>query len=482
MENADSHYRLVPNTKNEIFIEEKFPGAAKEKPFKFRIRLQFDLKTPEGRAAHEAWKRFEETGEALSLPAPHFDNLELPEFVTSALGMEFIFQEMKAHSVPGTVKIRMNLTIESKSGQTKSWSDVVLENVQGGTKQITWSNENQGIPLKLRLTVPIDDPQAQVSLAFNPDSLNVKEAAEGLRFFLELSKGGRFTFESAATGAVIGTSHLPADSVGVSPEFVEFVEALALIQRKTSLLFTVPETISLEDNIAVLSTAETIKTGRAKSSEGATVNIRASATTEFMRQVEDCKPLRFQVYYDNVTTLIYGKRIFLGEALLTGDFYVAPDDFKTLQDAVGKTFVGTSDLIATLTPIEGSVQAQFVDWLPAEEAEKVRNLDFFKTNSLGHLITLLFESSRDANGRIILEEFTSLLEEARNQIADDGQHLNLLPSCEQSEFYKYLAPLLSTLDQQQSEALTSHLIDKGWLQAETVRSLSPNEIERSATT
>jgi hypothetical protein len=465
LEDADPHYRLVLNTKGEILIEEKFPGASEEKPLQFGVKLQ-------GHETLEAWKRFEETGEPLDLASPHTVSLTIPEFISRALNLGLTSVEipidMSAQRATRTVKKSVTLTFEADSGESCSWDNVILENVQVGTKQTIWSNEDQGIPLKIRFTVLFDNPRTELQLAFSPDGLNVKQAAEGLRFFLELSKGGKFIIEESETGAHTGIGLIPAGyDTGVSAEFLELVEALLLIQRKASISFSVPESVTWKDADVIFSVAQILKTGKARLKSGpAVLDIPPTFAADFLNRMKDGHSMTIQLYLDRYDVKIYGERISIGEALLSGEFYAAPDDLKLLEDALDKRDSNAVDLDVTMTPIEGSIhEAKFIDWLPVDEAEQVRNIEIVRKTSLRNLITLLFESSKDSGGEVLPEKFLHFLEEARNQVLDNGSRPNSLHSCESSEFYGYLEPLIASLNQERRENLIAHLIAAGWLRS-----------------
>jgi hypothetical protein len=459
LENADPHYRLVLNTKNEVVIEEKFPGASEVKPFQLGFKLQ-------GREALEAWNRFEETGEPLDLSSPHIGSLTMPEFVSRSLNFDLMLVEMSAQRVRGTIKRSVTLTIEADSGELRSWDNVILENLQGGTKQMVLSNEHLRIPLKVRLIVPFDNPRVEVQLAFSPYGRNVNQAAEGLRFFLDFSKGGKFRIEDSQTGAHIGAGAIPAGvDVGVAAEFLELVKALLQIQRKTSIYFSVPERVTWEEADVIFSVAQILKTGKAKLKSGpAVLDINPASAADFLNRVKDEHPIVIQKYLDRFDAMVYGERIFIGEALLKGEFYIAPEDLRLLKDALDKRDSNAADLNVTLTPIEGSVhEAKFIEWLPADEAEQVRNVEIVRKTSLKNLITLLFEASKDPGGEVLPEKFLDFLKEARNQVLDNGSLINSLHSCGPSEFYIYLEPLLAYLNQERREKLIAHLITAGWL-------------------
>lgn len=347
-------------------------------------RIEFDTNTPEGREAHEAFKRLLETGEPVDLTAPAI-NVALPEFISRALEMEFKIVEMHAHPVRGFIKIPITLTVENDSGEECSWSNIIMEDVDGGSRQKIFSNEHQGLPLKVWFIVPADSLAIDVRLGFNVDGLNVKQAVEGLRFFRAFSKGGKCKIENPETGASWGIGDIPAGfDIGMSPEFIHVLEALVFIQRKTSVLFTVPERFSADEVNTIFSTKKILETGRyGITAKDLTCNLNAVPDENFLNLIRAGKSVKFQHYADDTRAVMCGKKIFLGEALITGDFYVAPEDVAVLEEAISKPDSNGADLRIKLTPVEGSIpEAKYIDWLPKEEAEEIRNIAIVREPAL----------------------------------------------------------------------------------------------------
>ena len=66
-----AHYRVTANTKNEFFIETKYPGAETARPFLISTRLEFDENDPEAQKALEEWQRHIKTGAPVTVKSPY---------------------------------------------------------------------------------------------------------------------------------------------------------------------------------------------------------------------------------------------------------------------------------------------------------------------------------------------------------------------------------------------------------------------------
>lgn len=471
LENADSHYRIVATTKNEFLIEEKFPGAAKEKPFPISFSLEFDTNTAEGREALAAWKRHQETGEPLTLKSPFVSKVEIPEFISRALGLEFKPLEMTLLPVRDEAKLAVKIAIEADDGEKNFSETLYLEKIQGGTKQAILSNEYQGVPFILSQTVRPNSEEADTMLTFKSKGLNVKSALDGLRFFLSLSKGGNLRIESVETGQILAKARIPAGAyTGISSDLIEFLDALYTIQRKVSVIFPVPEKVSLQEENFIFSVAQIVETGKCTLTvKPLTLNSTPEQAKNLMSLINRGNNIGIHNYIDSYTVRVLGKAVFLGQLVTSGAFYITSDDLNQMKNELNSS-PPPELLHVRLTPVEGSTQeARFIDWLPPQEADELERLPFVRQGALRALITLLFQTAKNENGEFAPEKFINLLDEARSQVSDDGRALNFLHSCDSQELYGYLKPLIESLSSELSTILTTLLKAKGWLASDLVQ-------------
>ena len=121
--------------------------------------------------------------------------------------------------------------------------------VQGGTEEFTVSNGQQKLPWTVSLQFDRRTGASQFACKVNLVGSNPKQALEWLRFAQALAKPGSFNVYSHVTGFE-STSELgefpPFLSAEEAPStgFVELVEMLVVIQRRTQSVLWVPGKIS----------------------------------------------------------------------------------------------------------------------------------------------------------------------------------------------------------------------------------------------
>ena len=90
LSSIDTHYHpIIKISGDQIFIglEEKYKGAAEEKPLKFDLAFQFP-DTPEGQAAKFALQQHHATGAPASISSEFVQSIEYPELIKALFGTD----------------------------------------------------------------------------------------------------------------------------------------------------------------------------------------------------------------------------------------------------------------------------------------------------------------------------------------------------------------------------------------------------------
>lgn len=464
--NSDPHYRLVMNTNNEFVLEEQYEGAAKDKPLVGSMQFRFDPAKPEDREAHEALKRHLATGEEVTIKSPHLAEFIPPEVLSTLMPDQLESMEVTIGSVAGERPLPIKLIIEPEGGESVAVDNIVLKIVQRGTEQMILSNEHQTIPWKVRQTVRFKENESIFTINFSDIGLNVKQALDGWRVFDALSKGGQFHIESSETGKQLGHGHLePGSYQQPDPRLLEVLEALTFIQSKTPALFETPARISVEEATAIFSVVQVLKTGVGEFNAAPfPLESKLEQAITSYERFKGGETATVHNYIDGYGIDILGQSIYLGPVVLSCKVHISPSDLeelrKSLESAQDKTYK------IQLTPTPDALQeGKFIDWLPKDEAEKVRSLPFVRSNSLQTFIRMLFEATERNDGTVDIDQLISLLIAAKLEKSDDGTPLNLLNECTSDELLEAIKPMFPMISQKEGLLLATELYEKGWVAA-----------------
>jgi predicted HTH domain antitoxin len=468
----DPNYRVVATSKKELYVEEKYAGAAEKFPLKTSVKLKFDKTTPEGREGHEAMKRKLATGEPVTIKGAHIVDVEIPELIRRYMPdvvqhLEISMGVTRRAGKPLPVKV----TIHCEDGETATLDNILLENVQSGSEQAIFSNEKQDVPWKFKLVIKLKEDVSDFTFTLADDvGLPVKQALDGLRFQHILSKGGVLRIESLNTGSQLLHGQIaPGTSPALDPRLIEVLDALLLIQIKTGTAFTSPENISVEEANAIFSVVQVLKTGKIElSPEPSAGHLTIEQAKDTLDRFVAGATVQLMTYSDEWVSVIMGQKVELGPVLVTCErARITPEDLEVLR----KDIEGTSPCEMVefrLTPAPGVItEAKFLNWLPADEAERIRNMPFVRMTALKSLIALLFETAKPGPASLDIDQFIDLLTEARSQRSADGSPLNPLSSATPEELLNVMLPMAEWLGEAVgSEArfeFAAKLFDREWL-------------------
>lgn len=462
---ADSHYRLVMNSDNKFTIEEKYPGASKEKPLAFS--MQFD------REAHEALKKLFSTGEPVTIRSPHLAKFVAPDVLSVLMPERFDEMQVSMGPVVGDKSITVRAIFETNDGERVELQNIELKNIQSGTEQMILSNEHQDVPWKFREVIRFDEKESQANFTFDSINMPISQAVKGLKFCRAFSKGGSLKLESVETDLQLSRAEIPAGSYpSPSENWMRICEAIELIQRKTGTLFKSPDAVKAEDARGIAIVVQILETGKATMMPPVFDVAKAEAQNLLSKSSAE-KPLSLTNYADEWVSVILGHRVSLGPVLITGEkLHVAPDDAEEVEQKLESN--RDRELIPVrLTPVAGSaLDARYPQWLPKEEAEIVLRTVFVRKTSLSNLINSLFVAAKDQTGAFDPEEFVTLLKCAQAASLEEGILINPLKTETPDDISEAIEVALSTLDDDTCSALRARLSADGWSR-ERARGASP---------
>lgn len=454
---ADPNYALIFTTENKVIVEPKHPDASKVAPLTFRI-------SAEGKDA-DAIQRLLDSGEPLSIRGEHLVNVTVPDLLRRYLPVTDGPFEISTGVSRRDYKKTVKVTIECADGETAFLDNIILEDVQSGDKHGILSNENQDVPWKFRIAVTFGKIERDFNFTFDDVGLPVKRALEGLRFTRALSKGGFLRFDDVETGKQWSHADLPA---GLMPApnslLIRILEALELIQRKCGVLFTSPVEIPEEmvNNIFVVE--QIVQTGKIEPTPPLWMGGNVEEVTDLLKKIHEGHAVKYAEYADDCIFIVLGQHVSVGPILVASEkLTIATQDQERLVNTI-KMNPPPPLIEIPLTPAPGDkMEAKLPNWLPIEEASEILNLPLARSTSLKNLIALLVESSNVRNGSLDVEEFGTLLQDAKGQLSERGLPLSPLSTATSAELVEAFRPGLANLSKEDRQRLGMKLLADGWV-------------------
>jgi hypothetical protein len=455
-ETDDPHYRVVFTSDNEFIIKERYPNASEERPLKFSITVN--------RNAHEAIKRTLATGEPLDIKGEDIIDVKFPDIINRFIN---ITEHIRITSGVGRgdKKLTVKAVIESPDGENASLDNIVLENIQGGDEQAIMSNESQDVPWKFRQIIKSNERESPLTFTLDNAGASIKRSLEGLRFGQVLSKGGHFHFENVETGEEYSPAEVPPGAVpSPDPLFIRVLESLEFIQKETGILFTSPQNISPAEIEYIFAVERILRTGRIEVNPPSIIFTNSEGARNDIERFSQGETVPFMQYSDDWVFIILGKQVFLGPVLIACEMFISPEDLEALRKAVEDGISKDNPMEVRLTPVPGlMLEAKVLYWLPAEEAEEIRKMPFVRMTSLKNLIRLLFDTAKQGTDTFNVQEFMTLLDEARRQTSEQGVPLSSLISATPAELITAFEPGVAELRPDEKLNLALSLCKGGWL-------------------
>ena len=369
------HYRLVANTKHEFLIETKYPGAEKDQPLVVSGSVRFDRRDPAGARALQDWIRHIKTGAPITLNAPHLQEVKLPEFLQELIkptpNMALTIGPRRSDT-----KTFLKILLQGANGHTMSLDYLEFETVQRGTEEATLSNDRQSVPWKVEMIINFHTGRWNIKFGLHEGNLNVSHALEVLKLQRVLASGGQLKIINLLTGLEFPVTKFNATGMEPDERWMRLLEELVFIQQKTFVPITVPDgDIDPEEAQRILVTAEILRTGQA--------NLEVShwpVTSPLSKAKEAAKVFAGESVHDLTMNdqsehviNVLGTDIRLGPAVFfCAHAFMRTETLDQLTREIEIAHEG-----ATLNyqlETKETVQARFLNWLPEDEAEKIRKL------------------------------------------------------------------------------------------------------------
>ena len=376
-----NHYRIVANTKGQFYIETKYPGAEKDEPLQVSGAFQFDRNDPMGDKAWEDWQHHIKTGAPLTIASPQLQELKLPEFLDRLINPsgDMILTIGPARN---DVKVLLKFMVHGRNGEAATLDYLEFETVQVGTEEVTLSNSQQPVPWKVTLIINIATRRWKITFSFPEENLNVTQALQAIRLQQALAGGGEIKILNLINGFEFPTVRFDPMAITVDERWAKLLEELVFIQKKTTVLLTVPSrNIDRDEAVRILVTADILRTGRARL-EGSEwpVNSPVSKAKEAAQAFaeESVHHITMNDRTGHVMNVL-DTEIPLGPAVLFCDNVFMPQQTldglkRDIEKAANDSVV--SYRLALRSPIE----ARFLNWLPENEVAELHKLPIWNVD------------------------------------------------------------------------------------------------------
>ena len=243
---ADTHYKpriRIEGGQTFIGLEEKFPGAADEKPFTFKAYFVSAEAATEFNSKKQHYK---ETGELTEIPADLIERVEFPDFFRNIFGTIQSKTKFSFIPSPSPKEIPARIKFLSDDGDQYVQQHIVLRGIHGDTKRATLVSEEGDVPFQITIVLHADEDglnfsRGNLHIEARHSPCNAVQYLEWLLLATCLSKPVRVEVENVETGITLFDMRLNSNMEAPDPNHVEFIKALATIQKKTKVPLLVPE-------------------------------------------------------------------------------------------------------------------------------------------------------------------------------------------------------------------------------------------------
>jgi hypothetical protein len=448
LEELDPHFRLVSNTKGEFGIEEKYPGAAEEGDLNFQVTIT--------KEAFDAWKKFQDTGEEVTISGEHVASFIPPEIIQKAFGGEFKTSELTFGPSVTREKKKVRLRMVPVEGPPTAIDQIELGVISAGEKQIVLSNEGQDFFLKLKLTMLFDEASIKVEMLGTYVGVNVIQSMTLNSFFEAVEKGGELFIEYSDTGDRLGSTVLDSGLFHPQSEvWKRIIGALVKIQERTGVSFQTPESISPEQ-LKTISDTEQALDGHGSGS----LTIEITLPREIAEKLAQERGKVQVTHTADFRPTILGKEVAVGVVWIKGtDMSLDDGESVRVADFLRQT-PDAIDVTCTVRSAKDNGHAYYVDYLDNEGFETLFKDPTYRTSTLNELLDMIFDSAA-LEGVFDTELAINTFRVAKEQKNKFGRPYNILGRAEKHELQKALAPRLESLDSGGRADLINGLLENG---------------------
>jgi hypothetical protein len=337
----------------------------------FTILLDFP-KTKGGRAAERDFNEHLRTGAPVIIPMDYVVEIGLPEPLKSVLGFDrSLFGGIGLPPLGAGQSFLCDAVAEA-DGQLQTVSGVELLVIQAGSEQITFSNAHQSRVPRFDVIVNRLRESFTLSVQFG-EEINVKQQLEAARFQNLAATGAMIKLVQTETGMPLVGGVVP-EGLWEKPGdlFMELLEKLFEIQKKTGLLFSAPRICTIEDARDVFRIAQIVTTGESHASKITfqMVTEGVKATLKALNQDVARTGTFFLAGSEFTSVELFGRAIELGRSVITAnEVFLNSEDRDRLEAAAQSQDPAEVHEIVLRPPADRPAVVRYEKWVPASVRE-----------------------------------------------------------------------------------------------------------------
>jgi restriction endonuclease len=370
---ADPYYRIVPVMNQDSIsftIQPKDPRVLKDHPLRFSPYFTFH-KTPEGRAKGEEISASLKAGYQVTIPNEYVEHLGLPDLLTRFIQPGTLTDwKITVGSLPPILLVKVEM--ESIDGASAVFHYLPLQRFDEADGRTLYKNQGQLVPWRFELGLDKRTKQFDISYQLKYEGINVNWALESARFQRAISKGGTLRVRSLETDLPIIVNRVqPGTLEELDERWIEILEKLLLIQRKTLALFSAPTgSLSADEVREIYELAFILENGY--------INLLTKSHPMKISEKEAAQELlnyaaleHFSVAFGRQeTAMVLGKEITLGRAEYKfGKVTLSGQDWDAIK-LFAETGAPEGGLDITIVPLENSeAKVEYLE-LPSWDSPK----------------------------------------------------------------------------------------------------------------
>ena len=263
----DYKIEKVAEQELQIGVFEKYPGALGDRPVTLSGAFKFD-QSSEGQAAWQAVEAAIKTGAPAEIDSRFFGGFDIPDFVSGLFAHsegQFTTSKITIGPVVGDERLIAKISVLDRDNNSLAEIPYVdFQVVQAGTEEITYSNEEQAIPLRIQLRLNLEKKTSSISIQLGDSvGLNVVQIRNFFRIQRALAAGSWFQITDLDTGFSIMRDRIPNEAIP-DPEgaWEQIMEGLAFVQERTKNVIRWTGQITQADLQILARIIEVIRNGR----------------------------------------------------------------------------------------------------------------------------------------------------------------------------------------------------------------------------
>ena len=379
IEEIDTHYKpeiTLTGKETRITLQEKFPGAAEERPINLHVEFVFPPENPDSEKVRSGFKKLIETGDPTIIPEGFVESIELPEFVRAFLGIDRIENiSLYISSIPGQRIIPVKVEFKCDDADSFTLNYIPLRLMQSGTKQLTFANDEQKPLVQVKLILFPEEGKVKINFKLVWKNLNVVQFLDNLILQRCLSKPVSVNLVSLESGITLfkvrKTKALmnPPES-----DFVDLIHKLAVLQKRIKRPIIFPDRdLSREEWQTIQELRQVLKEGIV---EGTWSDLKIkiaplpSSLGGFLRNFKDGKvgALCTTTY---ARTTLFGTELPLGPVEYTFKNALLVN-FQELSDRFEELMQGNIEIeLLFVSGEDKTVIYRYLEWIPNESLSTV---------------------------------------------------------------------------------------------------------------